>query len=524
MNELCLNEDEAAQGYNTYSVLKTGKDEYGKFPLRYLSFGENKLPLTGLLSSPFIAAFGLNVQTVRLPTHIIGILFPVLFYFATLSLTKNKGVALIAAFLSIGNIWLQTTSRHQHETVVLAAIVLVYTAVLFWKRPLPKKHIVILSALTFLGLYTYHSAKIIMPALVFYTVIYFLITTKKSITSKVKEALIVLGILSLGTVLFLATEFIVPNNRLGNLSYFTHPVFIHEIEEGRRLGGSPIFYNKLVYGSFKLLERSLSYFLPDYLLINSDPNARYGASYLPLLTFSEYFLFVSALIVFLYMTIIRKESIVSFWYLPYLAAFSVLSASLALPTYSSTRSYLLTIPIIILTAVGTNTLFKYANSEKRVLFRYSMITGLVLLGVLYFFNISNNWINYFDRYLNDPQTKGAWQCGMEEVSKLAWQNYKKYDHINISSPMGQPYIFLLFYGGPYTPSNYQKIARQMPYNKYGFWEQESFDKFSFSKEPVCKPDSKSFNIGLSDKKIQGSSQNESKSKIGHFYIYSFECL
>ncbi|PIV01434.1 glycosyl transferase, partial [Candidatus Shapirobacteria bacterium CG03_land_8_20_14_0_80_40_19] len=38
--------DEAAVGYNAYSILKTGADEYGKkFPLFFRSFGDYKMPL-----------------------------------------------------------------------------------------------------------------------------------------------------------------------------------------------------------------------------------------------------------------------------------------------------------------------------------------------------------------------------------------------------------------------------------------------------------------------------------------------
>ena len=41
-----LNRDEASIGYTAYSLLKTGKDEYGKtWPLSFKSFGDWKLPL-----------------------------------------------------------------------------------------------------------------------------------------------------------------------------------------------------------------------------------------------------------------------------------------------------------------------------------------------------------------------------------------------------------------------------------------------------------------------------------------------
>lgn len=479
MNELCLNEDEAAQGYNTYSVLKTGKDEYGKVPIRYLSFGENKLPLTGMLSFPFIASLGLNELTVRLPVYIIGTLFPLFFYFAGLSLTKKRSVALIAAFVASGNIWLQTTSRHQHEAVVLAAIVLTYISILFWRNTLSKKHIAMLSALLFFGMYTYHSAKVIMPALALFTVFYFFRYSVNTGVSKVKSTLPISLILAAGILLFLSTELAIPNNRLSNLSYFTNPVFIHEIQEGRRLGGSPVFYNKAVYGSYKLIERSARYISPDFLLLKSDPNPRYGAPYLPLLTIAEYILFVIGFMICIY-ALYKKRDVFPHSLLIFMTLITILPASLALPTDSSTRSYLLTIPMIILISIATHTSVMFAMSEKRYAIKFSMILILFLLVASHLLNITSRWNTYFHRYLNDARTKSAWQCGMKEVSQLAWKNYDEYKKINVTRRLGQPYIFLLFYGGPYPPEKYQKVARTMPYNEYGFWEQESFDKFTFT--------------------------------------------
>jgi len=41
-----LNRDEAAIGWNAYSILKTGKDEHGQFlPLAFKSIGDYKMPL-----------------------------------------------------------------------------------------------------------------------------------------------------------------------------------------------------------------------------------------------------------------------------------------------------------------------------------------------------------------------------------------------------------------------------------------------------------------------------------------------
>ncbi len=515
--DLCLNEDEAAQGYNTYSVLQTGKDEYGKLPIRYLSFGENKLPLTGLLSAPFIYFIGLSDISVRLPVYIIGTIFPLLFYFATYSLTKNKSVALCAAFFSTSNFWLQATSRHQHEAVVLSAIVLLYITILFSRKTLTKKYFTILSSLTFLGFYTYHSAKIIIPSLTVFTVLYVFAKEKLAISENLKSALLVAAILSIGIVMFASTEFLVPNNRLGNLSYFTHPVFIHEIEEGRRLGGSPLFYNKAVYGTYKLATRSLGYLSPQYLLINSDPNPRYGSSYLPLLSIVEYILFLVGIIISC-VQIYYKRSLSTNLFLHYFIIISILPASLALPVGSSTRSYLLLIPTIILTSQAV---IHISNHVKRLVSNkyFAYLFVFVVLAV-HTCLAATTWGKYFNEYLSNPKTSIAWQCGMKQVAKYAWENYGEYDKINIASTMGQPYIFLLFYGGPYPPSEYQKVSKVMPYNTYGFWEQETFDRFTFAKSAICDPEGRTLNI-TNNKALLGAI-NINLQKLSHGF-YAFSC-
>ena len=68
-----LYSDETSYGYNAYSLLKTGKDEYGKsWPMTFKSFGDFKPPMTAWLTIPSIAVFGLNEFSVRLPSVLAG--------------------------------------------------------------------------------------------------------------------------------------------------------------------------------------------------------------------------------------------------------------------------------------------------------------------------------------------------------------------------------------------------------------------------------------------------------------------
>jgi 4-amino-4-deoxy-L-arabinose transferase-like glycosyltransferase len=61
-----LTPDEASLGYNAYSILKTGKDEYGQsLPIIFKSFGDYKPGLYVYATVPFVAVFGLNEFAVR---------------------------------------------------------------------------------------------------------------------------------------------------------------------------------------------------------------------------------------------------------------------------------------------------------------------------------------------------------------------------------------------------------------------------------------------------------------------------
>src|SRR4030042_6585632 len=74
--------DEAAAGYNAYSILVTKTDEYGEhFPLILKSFEDYKPALYSYIDIPFIAILGLTETATRLPSALFGTLtIPLLYY------------------------------------------------------------------------------------------------------------------------------------------------------------------------------------------------------------------------------------------------------------------------------------------------------------------------------------------------------------------------------------------------------------------------------------------------------------
>src|SRR3989344_6015585 len=109
-----VNRDEASIGYTAYSLLATGKDEYGRsFPLSFESFGDWKLPFYIYITVPFVKVFGLNELSVRLPSALAGIATVFLTYFLVLELflkleirnLKLPAIALFSALLLAISPW-----------------------------------------------------------------------------------------------------------------------------------------------------------------------------------------------------------------------------------------------------------------------------------------------------------------------------------------------------------------------------------------------------------------------------------
>src|SRR3989344_9071437 len=122
--------DETALGYNAYSILKTGRDEYGTFLPRTLrSFDDYKPPLYAYLAVPSVAFFGLNTWAVRLPAAVMGVLAVIGTYVLVIELfrqlhTKAKkqisefsaeASSLLAAFLLAISPWHLQFSRIAFE-------------------------------------------------------------------------------------------------------------------------------------------------------------------------------------------------------------------------------------------------------------------------------------------------------------------------------------------------------------------------------------------------------------------------
>jgi 4-amino-4-deoxy-L-arabinose transferase-like glycosyltransferase len=107
-----FNQDEAANAWNAWCLLKTGKDQHGvSWPIFYTkSLGGNSSTLFIYAIIPFQAIGGLNIVTTRLPGAVGGIITILLIYYVGRRLF-NEATGLWAALLLTLNPWHLQQSR-----------------------------------------------------------------------------------------------------------------------------------------------------------------------------------------------------------------------------------------------------------------------------------------------------------------------------------------------------------------------------------------------------------------------------
>lgn len=462
----CLNSDEASFAYNAYSILKTGRDEYGiLLPTRFLAFGENKLPVTIYTMVPFIGIFGLNEIAARLPFILLGAAMPFLFFGLVRKLSGNTVIAVIAAYLAAISPWIQIMSRHIHENVIMLALVI---AMLWYLIQLTNKVTIkalsMLAVLTGIALFTYHIGKVIAVFVIAW-IAFHLFATKQSF--QIKRSAVIL--LAIPVILFGITELMNPSTRIANLLFMSNQGFTLRIEELRNEHDNRLIHNKVTHAATILSQQYLSYFSPEFLVRRGDNNARFGFEGISPITPIEYvFVFIGVFYVFH-----RKEKYRMLMLSLFLTA--PLTASLSWQEYSLTRSFLMIIPIIYFSATGIYYL-SHAWS-KRV---WQWITAGGILVMISFFSFLS-WDYYFNHYPLQKEAISAWQCGYKDVGTFLNDNAQDFDRIYFTKKLGQPYIFTLFYM-EYPPAEYHKEAKLSELDEYGFGQVEGYSIFDFNFE------------------------------------------
>ena len=145
-----FNADEASYAYNAYSLISTGKDEFGHpWPIHLESFADYKPAGTAYLMLPFIKVFGLNELAARLPSLIFGVLSVLLIYLLVQELFSIPYFSLISAFFLAISPWHIHFSRGAWETNLATTFLLLGTYFFFKGLSYPKFFVFSIISLSF---------------------------------------------------------------------------------------------------------------------------------------------------------------------------------------------------------------------------------------------------------------------------------------------------------------------------------------------------------------------------------------
>jgi len=220
-----LNRDEAAIGYNAYSILKTARDEHSQYlPLAFKSIGDYKMPLYIYASIIPIKLFGLNDFSIRFWSVLAGVASVLAIYLITHQLTKKKSLAATAALLLTLNPWAIFYSRVGFEANLALALFL--TGLYMLIKGLQKNSWFLFGLLLFLlAFFTYSASLIFIPLLL----LVFLYIYRSKLKFPHFIFLIIFAVLSL--VIFKSLWSI--SAQKANITVFSDPTIINTYNQVR---------------------------------------------------------------------------------------------------------------------------------------------------------------------------------------------------------------------------------------------------------------------------------------------------
>jgi 4-amino-4-deoxy-L-arabinose transferase-like glycosyltransferase len=487
-NPPALSWDEVSIGYNAYSILKTGMDEHGKFmPLdAFIGYGDYKPPLSIYITVPFVALFGLNEFSVRLPSVLFGTGVVALIYYVIQELflvnvkDKKKSfnqriplIGLVTSFSIAVSPWHINLSRAGFEAniglfFILLGVYLVLVA---------RKHerMWTYAWLPFVAsIYTFNSSRYFAPfvglALVFYCWKH-IVHQKKYVAIGIVVAMFTMVPIVPHLLSKEARLRFTEVNIFSDLSVVTQSNERITLDDNSFVG--KILHNRRIGFARSFLIHYFDNFSPDFLFIKGDGNPKFsiqdvGQMYIidiPFLLLGIYFVF----------TYFRREALfLLFWLLT-----AIIPAATARETPHALR-ILNSLPVWhIWIGFGLVTfLSTIVQNRKRI------ITIVVCLGymVSISYYIHNYYVHYPRMYSNE------WQYGYKQALEYVRSHDTEYKKIYLTESIGRAYMYTLFYSH-YDPAQYLKLKKSY-FDAAGFYHVDGFDKYIFtSVAPTALEDS-----------------------------------
>ena len=420
--------DEAGQGYDAYSIARTGRDGWGEFlPLFPRGFGDYKAPLYMYFTVPSVAVFGLSEWSVRLPAVIVGTAAIV----ATFGLAYEMfgaSVGLWAALLLAISPWHIQLSRTAWEGGV--GVFLFSLGLWAYVKYVKGNKKAIYWAMAIFGVctYAYHSWRLVSALFVMGLVLMRL--WKKGVDRRFWSAILIFGLILIPTI----SNWRVVLTRAADVGIFSKSR-IDGYFAGKGVSAldsrlARVFDNKVLFVADQFWGNYLSYFSPTFWFSANRPDDSYlNFPGTPLhYPFELVFILVGG-----YLLLKEKR------FGPLLLLWALLAPIPAALTGAMSANRAVTfLPLsILVSAYGLVAVRGFVN--KRVGVKWSNIGIGTLLGVFLLFFV------YTYLYKLPTHPIHNQRFGYREVFKKAIEVENQYDSIHFSRRFSVPHIFVAFY-------------------------------------------------------------------------------
>ena len=275
INSLPLYGDELTIVYDSYSILKTGRDQTGEFLPLTLKMGAGRPAGYVYASIPFVAMFGPSIWGVRGLSVLSGLGIIILMYFLSKKIFSEK-VGLTASFLTSISLWDIYLSRAGFEAHFALFLTLFGVVLFLYKKYVP------MAILWGLAVFTYPTFKLTIP-LMFIALTLFMgikrLLVEKTFYISIVILLTFAGFAINETFKGRSEERFLRLNVLSDTKVIQSS--IQKINEQRNLSSlpntiKPLIYNKPLMYTRILFENYIENLSPQFLYLRGDRNPRHN--------------------------------------------------------------------------------------------------------------------------------------------------------------------------------------------------------------------------------------------------------
>lgn len=426
-----LHYDEASFAYNAWSILETGRDEFGKFlPLNFRAFDDFRPPLYVYLTSISIFIFGVNDFSLKLPSLLSGILLLPVLYLLSKELFSPK-IGRWTFVLASFNPTLILMSRTAYD----ANLALFLSTLSFWLflKSLKKQQFLFLLGSLFLGtlaILTYQSSKVFVPLMFLALIIIYLENFKKLVFKNKNWLVLGLSVLIMGLPVVSAFLYQGSLQRFTTISVFDQEALnkIAALRETANNEQRVGFLNFLANRRFLYLEDSVSKFLDNF-----HPTYLFAPVLYPTIfqipNFSYFHLLTLILLIIGIPALFSQKDKKAGWFIVCLIFLGVLPTAFVASAPKITRVLPLVIGILLIASWGWQKIW-----EK--------LPAILVIG--YGFSIVLLFYSLF--WLFPRENAKFWQGNYRQLVDKTQELKPAYDKVFVSNSLELPYIFFLWYG------------------------------------------------------------------------------